>query len=127
MKRSLDDLIVVKGDGPDWYFAFPPKDMKDSSIMEAVEDRMPVEFEEVRIFYYHLLPVPHPSGKLAGFHEQSGLRCLPLFDGAAPKLSIVPTMFYRPEGERALKMARELIGAAEKNEAANRSGLAIPR
>ncbi len=125
--RSLNELMVVKGDGPDWYFAFPPKDKEDKDIMKAVKMQMPVEFEEVRIFYYHLLPVPGPSGKLAGFHEQSGLRCLPLFDGPAPKLSIIPRMFYRPEGVHALKMAKELVETAEKNEAANRSGLSIPR
>jgi hypothetical protein len=125
--RALRDLMVVKGDSPDWYFAFPPIGMADKDLMEAVEARRPVEFEEVRIFYYNLLPVPDRSGKLAGFHEQSGLRCLPLYDGPAPKLCIVPTMFYRPEGVSALKVAKELVEGAERNEAANRSGLSVPR
>ena len=115
--RSIKDLVVVKGDGPDWYFAFPPKDKEDRDIVKAIKMQMPIEFEEVRIFYYHLLPVP----------EQSGLRCLPLFDGPVPKLGIIPKMFYRPEGVRALKMAKELLERAEVNESANRSGLAVPR
>lgn len=125
--RPLSDLVVVKGADQDWYFAFPPKDKEDNDLVKAIKMQMPMEFEEVRIFYNHLLPVPDSSGSLVGFREQSGLRCLPLYDGPVPKLGIIPKLFYKPEGVRALKMAKELIERAEKNEAANRSGLALPR
>jgi hypothetical protein len=124
--RDIRDLVVVKGEGPDWYFAFLSENQDHRALSKAAKLRRPLELEDVRIFHHNLLPVNDRSGSFVGFQEQTGLRCLPLCDRPA-KMTLVPTAWYLAQGSTAVALATKLIEAAEKNEAANRSGLALPR
>lgn len=124
--KDLKDLIIVKGDSTDWYFAFLQEDQDHSDVKKATIRQVPMEFEDVRIFYHNLLPVHDRSGNFIGFQEQSGLRCLPLYDGPA-KITLIPTVWYPVQGKTAKEKATKLLEVAEKNEVANRSGLALPR
>jgi len=123
-EMDFDRLVIVTASHGEKYAGMVPKGKDPQQyINNQVENRLPIELEDVRLFITHMQGTSNTKGQVVGVKAFSTMVCIDAFPGPMPKCHVVPVFWYVPaENETVLKVFREMVKKAEQNELLNRAG-----
>jgi hypothetical protein len=125
-------MVIVTASHGEKYLGFAPKTCQNPNtyIGERAQNREPIELHDVRILMGQMTARQDAKGSVTGVQTFIALMPIDMFDGPVPVFHTLVSSWYFPsENVESQRKITQLIGAAEKNEMANKAvgaGLHLP-